>query len=106
MLRTVLNVHWKQHMTNAELYDKLPRISQKIRERRTRFAGHCFRCEEPVSNMILWAPKHGNKKPGRPALTYIDILKKDSGWDSDSIKTAMQDRGEWKAIVDRGHDPP
>ena len=32
MLRTVLNVHWKQHMTNAELYDKLPRISQKIRE--------------------------------------------------------------------------
>ena len=85
MLRTVLNVHWKQHMTNAELYDKLPRISQKIRER-TRFAGHCFRSEEPVSNMILWAPKHGNKKPGRPALTYIDILKKDTGWDSDSIK--------------------
>ena len=56
--------------------------------------------------MILWAPKHGNRKPVRPALTYIDILKKDTGWDSDSIKTAMQDRGVWKAIVDRGHDPP
>ena len=106
MLRTVLNVHWKQYMTNAELYDKLPRISQKIRERRTRFAGHCFRCEEPVSNMIFWAPKHGNKKPGRPALTYIDIFKKDTRWDSDSIKTVMQDRGVWKAIVDLGHDPP
>ena len=30
MLRTVLNVNWKQHMTNAELYDNLPKISQKI----------------------------------------------------------------------------
>ena len=51
--------------------------------------------------MILWAPKHGNKKPGRPALKYIDIIKKDTEWDSDSIKTAMQDHGVWKAIVDR-----
>ena len=36
MLRNVLNVNWKQHMTNAELYDNLPKISQKIRERRNR----------------------------------------------------------------------
>ena len=40
-------------MTNAELYDNLPKISQKTRERRTRFAGHCFRSKESVSKMIL-----------------------------------------------------
>ena len=63
--------------------------------------------EEPVSiKHDSLGTKHGNKKPGRPALTYIDILKKDTGWDSDSIKTAMQDHGVWKAIVDWGHDPP
>ena len=106
MLRTVLNVSWKQHMTNEELYGNLPKISQRIRIRRTRFAGHCFRSEEPVSKMILWAPKHGYKKPGRPALTYIDILKKDTGWDFESVKTAMQDRDVWRAIVDRGQHPP
>ena len=106
MLRTVLNVSWKQHMTNEELYGNLPKISHRIQIRRTRFAGHCFRSEEPVSKMILWAPKHGYKKPGRPALTYIDIIKKDTGWDFESVKTAMQDRDVWRAIVDRGQHPP
>ena len=76
-------------MTNEELYGNLPKISQRIRLRRIRFAGHCFRSEEPVSKRIPWAPKHGHKKPGRPALTYIDILKMDTGWDFESIKTAM-----------------
>ena len=93
-------------MTNAELYDNLPKISQKIRERRNRFAGHCIRGEELVSKMVLWSPKHGNRKPGRPALTYINILRKDTGLDPGSIKTVMQDLGVWKAIVDREHHPP
>ena len=88
-------------MTNAELYDdNLPKISQKIRKRRNRFAGHCIRGEELVSKMVLWSQKHGKRKPGRPALIYIDTLKKDTGLDLGSIKTAMQDRGVWKAIVD------
>ena len=33
----------KQHIINAELYGDMPKITQKIRERRTRFAGHCAR---------------------------------------------------------------
>ena len=59
MLRTVLNVNWKQHMTNSELYGSLPKISEKICERRNRFAGHCIRGEELISRMVLWTPKHG-----------------------------------------------
>ena len=30
MLRTVYKIHWKQHMTNKELYGGLPKLSQKI----------------------------------------------------------------------------
>ena len=52
-----------------------------------------------VAKMILWAPEHGNKRPGRLALTYIDTIKKDTGWDSDIIKIEMHDCGVWKAIV-------
>ena len=74
-------------------------MSQKMHERRNRFAGHCIRGETLVSKMVLWSPNHVNRKPGRPALTYIDILKKDSGLDLGSIKTEMQDRGVWKAIM-------
>ena len=102
MLRTVLNISWKQHVTNAELYGDLPKISHKIRERRTRFAGHCFRSVEPVSQMVLWTPKHGKRKPGRPAQTYIDILRHDTGLEETDFKAAMQDRKLWRAIIVRG----
>ena len=41
--RAVLNIHWKKHPTLNQLYDKLPRISQVLRERRLRLAGHSWR---------------------------------------------------------------
>ena len=67
MLRTVYNIHWQQHTTNKELYGDLPKLSQKVRERRERFASHCFRNkDEPSSRLIHWIPKHGRRKPGRP----------------------------------------
>ena len=54
-------------MADKELYGDLPILSQKIRERRGRFAGHCFRNRiKPVSRLIHWIPKHGRRKPGRP----------------------------------------
>ncbi|XP_072051888.1 uncharacterized protein [Amphiura filiformis] len=70
LLRAMRNVHWKQHMTNKELYGDLPKLSDKIRERWTRFAGHCYRSKtEPVSKLVHWIPKHWKRKQGRPALT-------------------------------------
>jgi hypothetical protein len=43
MLRTAFNMSWREHLTLEEIYGNLPRISQVLRERRLRFAGHCFR---------------------------------------------------------------
>ena len=34
MLRMVLNISWKQHVTNEELYGDLPKLSCKIEEHR------------------------------------------------------------------------
>ena len=91
-------------MTNKELYGDLPKLSQKIRERKGRFAGHCFgNKNEPVSSLIHWIPKHGSRKPGRPPLTYVDVLKHEIGLETSEVQTAMQDRKLWKAIVVRGH---
>ena len=102
LLRTVLNVHWSQKVTNKELYGKLPMLSEKIRHRRTRFAGHCSRSlEEPVSKLIHWIPKHGRKAPGRPALTYIDVLKQDTGLEASALKVAMEDKRQWRSITVR-----
>ena len=53
LLRAAFYVHWSQHMTNKQLYGDLPRITDKIRERRLRFAGHCCRSkEEPMSRIL------------------------------------------------------
>ncbi|XP_072018181.1 uncharacterized protein [Amphiura filiformis] len=100
LLRAMRNVHWKQHMTNKELYGDLPKLSDKIRERRTRFAGHCYTAT--VSKLVHWIPKHGKRKQGRPTLTFVDILRQDTRLESTDMVTAMQDRKIWRAITVRG----
>ncbi len=91
MLRTVLNIHWEHH-NNAELYGELPKLSDKIKERTRRFAGHCSRSEEMASKLIHWKLKHGQRKPGRPKLRYSDILAKDTSLEATELRTEMQDR--------------
>ena len=68
MLRMALNVNWKQHLTNKEVYGNLPRATMKVQERRMRFAGHLHRHPELTANrLLLWEPKHGVRDRGRPA---------------------------------------
>ena len=101
MLRAALNVSWKDHTRNSELYGKLPRLSDTVRQRRMRLAGHCVRHPElTASQLILWEPTHGRKSRGRPQATYIDTLKRDTGLDGVAeIRTLMEDREQWRAAV-------
>ena len=43
----------------------------------------------------------GVRKPGKPALKCIDILKRDTGEGKDGIKATLQDRQMWRVIVIR-----
>ena len=45
MLRKALDVSWKDHIANKELYGDLPKITTQISKRRLQFAGHCKRSE-------------------------------------------------------------
>ena len=103
MLRRIQNVSWRQHMTNKELYDGLPNISQVIRLRRLRFAGHCYRQhQDPVSELVVWRPKHGTSKRGCPVKTFVDILKEDTNLNNEEeLAVCMKDRSVWKKIVSR-----
>lgn len=107
MLRKVLNVSWKQHITNIELYGELPKLTHKIRRRRKRFAGHCLRSkDEPISKLVLWTPRHGTRRRGRPPITYIDTLCMDTGFEPSELRLAMQDRTTWRTVVTRSNAPP
>ena len=56
--------------------------------------------ELTASEMILWEPTHGKKARGRPQMTYIDTLKRDSGLSSTAeIRTLMMDRDQWRAAI-------
>ena len=103
MLRVALNVSWKDHITNVNLYGKLPRLSDKIRQRRMRLAGHCVRhLELSACELILWEPTYGKLSRGRPQTTYVDTLKRDTGLSSVSeLQTLMKDREQWRAALNQ-----
>ena len=54
-----------------------------------------------VSNLVLWTPKHGQRKQGRPAITYIDTLRKDTNLPADELTTCMIDRTVWRTTTAR-----
>ena len=68
--------------------------------RRLRFIGHCWRKkDEVISDLLLWEPKHGARKRGRPALTYVDQLQNDTGLSIVELKNIMENWREWMKLV-------
>ena len=56
-----------------------------------RLAGHIHRHPELVANrLLLWEPNHGVRSRGRPAMTYVDSLRVDTG---------LSDTGEMRGPV-------
>ena len=80
MLQAILNKSWRQHPTKQQLYDHLQSITKTIKVRRTSHAGHCWRSkDEVISEVLLWNSSHGLAKAGRPAGTYIQQPREDTG---------------------------
>ncbi|XP_038062338.1 uncharacterized protein LOC119732803 [Patiria miniata] len=99
MLRMALNVSWKDHISNIDLYGGLPHISDKIRERGMALylAGHYIRHPElAVHNTILWEPTHGTARRGRRRATYIDTVGLS---DTGELRTLMLNRDECRAAT-------
>ena len=93
MLRAILNKSWRQHSTKHQLYGHLPPITKTIKVRRFRHAGHCWRTrDELISDELLWTPSHGRAKAGRPARTYKQQLRVDTGRSIEDLPEAMDDR--------------
>ena len=100
MLRAILNKSWRQHPTRHQLCGYLPPITKTIQVRRTRHAGHYWRSrDELIRDVLLWTPTHGRAKAGRPARTYIQQLREDTGCCPEDLPRALNDREEWRERV-------
>ena len=66
------NISWKEKLTNYKLYRGMPNISEIIKQRRMRLAGHCVRHPEEVEhNVIIYTPKQDTRTRGRQSKTFI-----------------------------------
>ena len=100
MLRAILKKSWRQHPTRHQLYGHLPSIMKIIQVRRTRHTGHCWRSrDELISDILLWNPRYGRAKAGRPARTYIQQLCEDTGCSPQDLPEVMNDREKWRERV-------
>ena len=100
MLRAILNKSWQQHPTRRQLYGHLLPITKTIQARWTRHARHCWRSkDEIISDELLWTPTYGQSIAGRPAWTFIQQLCDDTGYNSEDLPEAMNDRETWRERV-------
>jgi hypothetical protein len=61
-------------MTNVDLYENLPKISNMVR---MRFAGYCSRAEnQPLHHLVFKDPEKYIQGKGA-TLTYVQVIRKD-----------------------------
>ena len=102
MLRRVFSISWKSHTPNSVLYGNIPPVSDTIRTRRLRFAGHVHRLkDQPVQQLLFWQPSYGRRYQGRPHKTFPDLLKEDTGMDPKQLRLLMSDKDRWREAVTR-----
>ena len=100
MLQAILNKSWRQHSIRHQLYGHLPPIPKTIQVKRTRHAGHYWRSRDELKgNELLWTPRYGREKAGRPARICIQQLCEDTGCSPEDLPEAMNDREKWRERV-------
>ena len=66
-----------------------------------RLAGHCVRHSDEIAHqLVLWDPNRGRRSRGRPAATYVDVLRRDTRLDdTNEIRSVMMNRAVWRKLV-------
>ena len=96
----VLKRSKKQHPTKQQLWGHLPHISQTIKIRWTRHAGHYWKSkDELISDILSWTLAHEHTCVGWPAMTYIHQLCVNTGWHQDELPRVMANRDRcWVSV--------
>ena len=101
MLRMALGVCWWEKLSNAEVFKELLPASVVTQQRRMRLSGHIHRHSDlSAHHLLLWEPDRGTRNRGRPRMTFLDLLKKDTGLDNTrEIGRLMTDRDLWRSNI-------
>ena len=99
MLRKVLNIGWNEKVSNDTLYGSLCKITNTIKSRRLKLAGHVFRDKtSPAHLTVTWMPSHGYANRGKPKTTFVDTLLADTSTSTTpELESIMSDRKLWRS---------
>ncbi len=105
LLRYALDINWKDHVPNKDVFQDLPSASTKIKERRLTFIGHCLRSDQSspqrVAQILLWEPNTGVKHGKGRKMTYLKRILKDTLREKNYLVDDVRDRTEWRNFVKR-----
>ena len=103
--RRLLNISYKDHVTNEEVrrkikaaigeYDELLTL---VKKRKLRWFGHVSR-SSGLAKTILQGTVKGKRKGGRQNKRWEDNIKEWTGTDFASSTKAAENRSRWKGIV-------
>ena len=101
MLRKATNVKWWERKTNAEVYEELPLLGNKIAARRMKLTGRCHRHPKlAASDLVLWQPNQNLRRRGRPKVDFVEVLRQDAGnLTTTELHIMMEDQTVWRNHV-------
>ena len=105
-LRTILNIHWSDFITNTEVLEKAETISIEalLLKSQLRWVGHVARMEDHrLPKIVLYGElSSGHRNIGGPKKKYKDCLKKSlraCHIDLDQWSTLASNRETWRHTV-------
>ena len=113
-LRRILRVGYKEHITNEEIRRRTaqPFITDVLRRRRMKWAGHVLRMDEGRPTKIAYNYKpEGKRRTGRPKQRWTDGFEQDLqqaglsihgqtvGRRRMTLSEMAQDRGIWRDVI-------
>ena len=107
-LRLILNISWKDKVTNSEVLTRadLPSMYTLLRKRRLRWLGHVRRMDDGrlPKDLLYGVLESGHRDLGRPILRFKDVCKRDlKALDIDEMtwESLADDRDEWRNTLHR-----
>ena len=105
-LRTILNIHWSDYVTNVEVLEQaeITSIEAMLLKSQLRWAGHVSRMEDHrLPKIVLYGElSTGHRDRGAPKKRYKDSLKKSFGAchiNHHQWSTLAADRDTWRRTV-------
>ncbi|GFN79303.1 hypothetical protein PoB_000580900, partial [Plakobranchus ocellatus] len=108
-LRTILQIHWSDLVTNVEVLEQaeIPSKEALIAKSQLRWAGHVFRMKDHrLPKIALYGEiRTGHRYRGAPKKRYKDYLKKTftaCNIDHQNWSDYAADRSAWRLISSKG----